>query len=380
MIAIPNGGTGGGLGGVVLDGGEFPATQAVLERISSEQCAGWEAEPEQVPSSLMMVIDNSSSMNREAPGGQNGETKWDVTRDALLAAVPGLTPRAGLPATVHVGFLFYPNKRTTIADAPVADVSQCLNIEAMVPIQPLGAFDAPHRALVRNSIQTAILNRSTMTHDAYKYAFENAVMNATTVGATYMVLITDGTPTVNLGCVDATGNNQQDVEPIVAEVTRVAQAGIKTFLIGSPGSERNREWLSRAAVIGGTALEGCSEAGPNWCHMDMTEAPDFSQALRDGLARIVGSVAPCLFDPPDVEGGDRIDRALTNVTYSSPRINGGNPVVVVRDDVGECTKGWRLVDDDKVELCPESCKTVQTDPEILVKVSYGCETEPKPPE
>lgn len=365
---------------MILDGGEFPATQEVLDRIKSQKCAGWEAEPEQLPSSLMMVIDNSRSMSHPAPGTQTGETKWDVTRDALLLAVPGMAPGDGLPAAMSVGFLFYPNKQTLIADQPAADVRRCLNIDAMVPVQPLGGFDAPHRTLVRNSIQNATLNLSTMTHDAYKYAFENGVLNAPTIGERYMVLVTDGTPTVNQGCVRATGDNLFDVEPIVAEVSRVAQAGIKTFLIGSPGSEDNRAWLSRAAVIGGTALKGCSEAGPNWCHMDMTEAPDFSQALREGLAHILGTIAPCLFDPPDVVVGGRIDRALTNVTYSSPEVDGGNPVVVVRDDVGECTQGWRLVDGDNVELCPETCKTVQSDSQMLVKVSYGCEAEPKPPE
>lgn len=378
VIIIPNAGSGGGINEMVLDGGEFPADQETLDRIRSERCASWETEPEELPASLMMVLDNSSSMNRVAPGAQNGETKWEVTRDALLRAVPGMMPGAGLPGTMGVGMLFYPNIKTEVTAAQ-GDLAQCLNTDALVPVVQLGGPDAPHRLAVRDSIQTAVLNRGTNTHDAFKYAFENGILKSTVGGERYMVLVTDGAPTINLGCTDATGNPAQDVEPIVEEVRRAAQAGVKTFLIGSPGSERNREWLSRAAVIGGTALPGCNEAGPNWCHMDMTEAPDFSEALRNGLAYIVGTVTPCKFDSPSVDGGGRIDAALTNVTYSSPEINGGNPVIVVRDDVGECTKGWRFFEEGKVELCPETCRAVQGDSKTLVKVSYGCAAVQSPP-
>lgn len=379
-IVIPNGGTGGGINGQILDGGEYPANQEIIDRINSEKCAGWEVEPEPIPVGIMLVMDNSSSMSRRAPGAPDDVTKWDVTRDSLLQAIPGVGGDPGLSAEMGIGLLFYPNKQTEINGTPAADVSRCLNTQALVPIQQLGPQGAPHRELVRNSIEEAVLIRSTPTHDAYKYALENGVLKSTLSGQRYMVLATDGTPTVSLNCVNPKPLDGVDPEPIVAEITRAAQLGIKTFLIGSPGSERNRPWMSRAAVIGGTALPGCVEAGPNWCHLDMTEAPDFSQALKAGLAHIVGSVTPCEYDTPTVEAGAKIDRALTNVTYTSPKINGGSPVLVVRDDVGECTKGWRLTADDRVELCPETCNVVRDDKSLVVKVSYGCEAEPKPPE
>lgn len=55
-------------------------------------------------------------MSHPAPGAQNEETKWEVTRDALLQAIRGVPPNAGLPAGMEVGFLCYPNQVTLAND------------------------------------------------------------------------------------------------------------------------------------------------------------------------------------------------------------------------------------------------------------------------
>lgn len=363
------GGSGGDPNFKRLDGGTFLASPQEIEQLTAKECAGWQAEPEGLSAVLMMVIDVSSSMNREAPGA-GGLSKWEVARAALLDAVVGTPANAGLPENIAVGLLFYPNQRTTITREG-GPLSMCLNTEAMVLPALLGPAGAPHRTLVANAIATVELNRSTPTHDAYTYGFDEGLLKSATLGERHMLLITDGTPTVVKNCMDG-----GDPRPIVDEITRVAQAGVKTFLIGVPGSERNRPWMSEAAVIGGTAIAGCSQAGPeNWCHMDMTTAPDFSQALRDGLARVAGAVIPCAYDTVTVEGGQRIDPTKTNVSYSGK----AGTFVVVRDDIGECTEGWKFNDQGLVELCPATCKTVQEDSEARVKVSYGCESLPGPP-
>jgi hypothetical protein len=149
---------------------------------------------------------------------------------------------------------------------------------------------------------------------------------------------------------------------------------IRTFLIGSPGSEPNREWMSRAAVIGGTALDGCREEGPNYCHMDMTTAPNFSQALVNGLAAIAGIVSPCSFEiPGNAANGGTIDPATTNVLVSQ----GSTHISIGRDDVGDCTDGFQIADN-IVTLCPETCSWVQADPTNTVEVVFGCDTLPPP--
>ena len=355
------------------DGGEIPITSTQVAALKSQACAGESVATEALPSVLELVIDTSSSMNRAAPGG--GGSKGEVTRAALLEAIVGVSG-PGLPASTGVGLIFYPNK--TVGPVPTSSqpVTTCVNTSAMVAPALLGAANAPHRTLIRNAIQQVQLATSTPTHDAYKYAFENGLSKASIPGRRFMLLITDGTPTLSLGCMNSSGGlSDQDPAPIVEQIRTVAAAGVKTFLIGSPGSEKNREWMSQAAVIGGTAPASCQVKGPNFCHMDMTTAPNFGEALRDGLAAVVGAITSCTFGFATPPPGRTISADNITVTMSSRTAS----TLVVRDDLGECTKGWHLTPDNQIELCPDTCAAVQADPLVSVDVMFGCDSPTRPP-
>lgn len=365
--------TSGGLpGNGSFDGGEVLLTPEQKDAITQQACAGLLTEGESLPSQLELVVDTSSSMKDTAPG--TNESKWAVTRDALLDAIVGVNG-PGLPASVAVGLLFYPNLQYTISKV-AEDVSKCVNTSAMVPIAPLGPKAGSQRTLIGTAINQVQLLLSTPTDDAYSYALDNALLPSTLPGKKFMLLITDGTPTLSKGCMNPSGQvTDVDPEPVVAEVTRAARAGIKTFLIGSPGSENNRNWMSRAAVIGGTAEPGCNVNGPNYCHMDMTTAGDFSQALRAGLAKVVGQVTPCTFTFADAPPGESIDAANINVILSSS----GQSSLVVRDDFGDCTQGWRLTADQEIQLCPDTCSQVKADAGVDISVLFGCGSLTEPP-
>lgn len=367
-------GTGGGSAiPSVYDGGSVLITEEELEQIRNDQCAGWESEGEELTSVIELVIDVSSSMNQAAPGNR-GQTKWDVTREALLEAIVG-TNGPGLPGSVAVGLLFYPNIEATINRTPGA-VDQCVNTGAMVPIDVLGGPNAAHRQSLGDAIRGVQLRQSTPTHDAYGYALDNGLLPTRLPGEKFMLLITDGAPTLLQGCMNESGNlNSVDPQPIVQEITRAAEERVRTFLIGSPGSEPNRTWMSTAAVIGGTAPAGCNVNGPDYCHMDMTTAPDFSAALRAGLARVAGAVAPCRYTFAEPPAGMAVDRDKINVVLSSSQ----GRVLVVRDDVGDCTEGWQLTDEDEILLCPDSCNQVQSEGGVVVDVIFGCESRILPP-
>lgn len=357
----------------VYDGGSVIITEEELEDIRNDQCAGWESEGEELTSVIELVIDVSSSMNQAAPGNR-GQTKWDVTREALLEAIVGANG-PGLPASVAVGLLFYPNMEATINRTP-GTVNQCVNTGAMVPIEVLGGPNAAHRQSLGNAIRDVQLRQSTPTHDAYRYALDNGLLPTRLPGEKFMLLITDGAPTLLQGCTNESGNlNAVNPQPIVQEITRAAEERVRTFLIGSPGSESNRTWMSTAAVIGGTAPAGCNVNGPDYCHMDMTSAPDFSAALRAGLARVAGAVAPCRYTFAEPPTGMAVDREKINVVLSSSR----GRVLVVRDDIGDCTEGWQLTDNDEILLCPDSCDQVQSEGGVVVDVIFGCESRILPP-
>lgn len=374
VIELPDGGGTVIPGDGTHKGGEIPITKAQADAIKTDSCAGESIEGESLPAVLELVIDVSSSMNDTAPG--TSRSKWEVTRDALINAIPGPASGGGLGSSLGVGLLFYPNMKATIGASP-QDVNMCVNTKAMVAPAALGGTTGAQRTLVRNSIQQAQLQTSTPTHDAYKHAFENGISKTTLAGKRFMLLITDGTPTLSLGCVNATGTQlaSVDPEPIVKEVQRAANAGIKTFLIGSPGSEGNRNWMSRAAQIGGTAPDGCSPNGPTYCHMDMTTAPDFSKALQDGLAKVAGQIAPCEYTFGVPPSGQTIDPNKINVLLRS----GSDNTLVVRSDEATCSKGWQLTANNEIHLCSDTCKAVQSDSSTSVDVVFGCQSLQEPP-
>ncbi len=76
------------LGLVPLDAANDPTTQA---------CAGSTWEPPPISVALELLIDVSTSMTQQPPAVTPGDTrsKWEITRDALIAAVDHL------PATVE---------------------------------------------------------------------------------------------------------------------------------------------------------------------------------------------------------------------------------------------------------------------------------------
>ena len=100
------------------------------------------------------------------------------------------------------------------------------------------------------------------------------------------MLATDGIP-LDYKCAS------NDLASVVSVASEGTKNGIKTFVIGSPGSESARRSLSQMAQAGGTASEGCSNDGsPRYCHFDMTEEEDFAGALRElGLGSSITDVA-----------------------------------------------------------------------------------------
>jgi hypothetical protein len=163
---------------------------------------------------------------------------------------------------------------------------------------------------------------------------------------------------------------------VVDEIAGASELGIRTFVIGAPGSEQGyetgedyRPWLSRAAVVGGTAPSGCDEDGPDYCHMDMTEAPDFSAALNEGLAQIAGQLNSCTYVVPPPPSGQEIDMSQVNLIVS---FGSGSSELVLRDDNGDCSEGWQLDADQQIILCGATCERVQNDMQAHVELLFGC--------
>jgi hypothetical protein len=300
-----------------------------------------------------------------------------VTTAALKEAL------AGLPGTTPVGMLIYPYQDGGESSSE-RDPSECVYFDPMVSVAPLRAAGSAQRTALDAYLDGVdgrlhANNYGTPTHDAYNHAL--AELAASTFdGSKFMLLITDGQPTYSENCVgDGMTIHPVDEQPIVDAIAAASAQGIKTFVIGSPGSEENvstgadsRGWLSRAAEEGGTATAGCSHSGPNYCHFDMVEEPDFGAGLERALGQIAGQIVACDYTLPIPPAGETLELDTVNVVYTS---GDGDLTLLLRDDAPDCEVGWHLTQDDThVELCTDSCAAVKADEQARLELLFGCAT------
>ncbi|HKO90690.1 MAG TPA: vWA domain-containing protein [Polyangiaceae bacterium] len=324
----------------------FDATQA---------CVGQQAGTELAPAIVELLVDTSLSMDEQAPGSRR--SKWLETRDVVLEGINLM------PSTTSVGVVFYP-------DVEVG-ADPCFDGEADIEIDSLGGMGSTQRSQILEAFRDEEPRGSTPTHDAYRYALSQ-VSASTNPGQRFLVLITDGTPTYALGC---RGSGQQqdpaDPTPLIPEAASALARGIKTFVIGSPGSEGARRSLSQMAEAGGTASQGCSHDGPIFCHFDMTERPDFTTSLRDALASISGLALSCAYDIPPPPNGSTLDPSKVNVLFTP---QGGEREVIGQSPNGSCTDGWQYSgNQSQILLCGDTCDRVKASAG-QVSLEFGCTT------
>ncbi len=377
-----NSGDGNGSGGAMLtfgsggSGASSGSGDPVLNAGTGglEACTGVTIEPESVPAILQIVLDNSLSMNSMTPS-TGGQSKWAVTRAALEETIKSL------PRGFQVGLVYFPNVQLS-QGTTARDVSACVNTQSVVPIADLGGANSPARQALIDSLESVQPIGATPTHDAYNYGLNESLLKASDKVARYMLLMTDGGPTLELGCI-GTGllSDPRPTQPIINSIAAaLTDHNIKSFLVGVPGTEDignqthddGRPWMSTAAVMGGTAVPGCNVSGPNYCHIDISQATDFSAALKAGLGYITRQIVACTYDIPATgDNGDPIDPSLINVLYTP---GGGTQTVIKKDDNTACQDGWQLVGN-QVVLCPSTCNTVKNDALGQFQLLFGCKTE-----
>ncbi|HEY2404606.1 MAG TPA: vWA domain-containing protein [Polyangiaceae bacterium] len=376
MLAGGAGGVGNGTGGAggigitgMHDGGTVPVTGDQLTMILSSACVSNHQQGTAVPSVLELVVDTSGSMGEAPMGSPRGTpTKWVSTQGALESAITGLSD------TTAVGVLLYPNMNPQPSDTARA-VSACVAVNKIVPIDVLGATGSGQRMTLQNTFQNAMPQGSTPTDDAYRYALVAGMDAYASTAQKFMLLITDGAPTYSQNCVgNGNANSVVDPQPIIDDIANALKNGVRTFVIGSPGSEvgpngmDERVWLSQAARAGGTATAGCVDTGPNFCHFDMTTATDFGAALAMGLGQISSQLDTCTYTIPPAPSGMAIDTSQINVVLS---LSTGSEIINP-DNVGDCTEGWQINAMGEIILCADTCARAKADPSAKVDLVFGC--------
>jgi Mg-chelatase subunit ChlD len=338
-------------------------------------CDGWSVEPEIAPSAVVFVVDVSGTMN-SSTDSTGDATKYDVTRDALKLAL------SGLPDNLQVGLTFYPNMNNGGSRTDATDLNPCINQSDDVAVGVLGATGAPQRKALLAALDAVMPNSkgATPTHDAFNIARDMLAKQPADVGK-YIAILTDGQPTLLEGCYGrAAPKTPEEAQPIIDAIGAAYDSlSLKTFLVGSPGSEENqgtgedvRGWLSAAARAGQTSTTAdCSDNGPNYCHLDMTQAADFGAALTAGLDTIAKRVVvKCLYDVPVAPDGQTIDPNSTNLVYGDGT---GASYLVLQNGAETCDKGFHFINDmTMIEICGSTCEQLTSNAKASLSLLFGC--------
>ena len=395
-------GTGGGDAFVVAAGGteEGPVDASTFD---GRACAGTELDAKLLPSNLLFVIDVSSSMGCNLPPIQTtasceqkpeklqktAPSKWETVKPQLktaIAKLPSLSPNWG------AGVVYFPAK---------SDVGGIENRCAVTnaPHVPVAVVDAMQLEKINKSLDEVKTEGWTPAIGALWSAYDYMHATLKSPGNDFVIFVTDGTPKPE--CHDqvsdpksAAEEFEEDKAYFLDKVLGMAdQAGIHTFVIGVPGSEGAREFLSTVAKRGKTALNAdcvCSgkycadhasaSADAGNCHFDMTDSQlDLAGALSDAFAKIATKTISCNLDVPTAVGKE-VDYSLVNVTFTPST---GATESIPQDNSKACNdaNGWQYnANKTHILLCGAACEKVKADIKGQLKVVLGCQTTTNTPQ
>ena len=207
----------------------------------------------------------------------------------------------------------------------------------------------------------------------------------------YVVVLTDGVPTLGQNCADSAGCDlgvsEAQYQTYIDAVAAAYAAGLQTYVIGVPGSENTsqvtcdgvmqydpRTKLSQVATAGGTATPGCSDAGPNFCHIDLTNPNiDFVTELTNAIGMITSAVASCQYQvPPPSNPNLQLNYNQIEIRYYAA--DSANYVLLPRNDGCPTPDGWQYTDatNTGIVLCADTCTMVQVDPQARIEIYFGC--------
>jgi hypothetical protein len=284
-----------------------------------------------VPGNLVVVFDQSDSMNQAftEPNGMSGGPKYKVAEDAIAAAV---SADANL---LNVGAIFFPTKATGNVCSGVDPIGTPPQIKiepgSMFVTDFKNHFSAPGWTLILGTPTKVALDRTNL-------ALPDP---SPLMGARAVVLVTDGAPTCDTVQAD-----------ILAPVQAMFSRGIKTFVVGLPGSANASNSLNAIAMAGGTNTY-VSPADP------MTLQMAFAQIASD----VLGTCTITLNPPPQ-------DPNLVHLLVTDAADPNG--IEIPRVTSGD---GWTLSPDGKTATLDGAvCAKAKAGGYTSIKFVYGCPT------
>jgi hypothetical protein len=334
-----NGSAGSGFGGGINVGGASNNGSGG----SGGQCANIDIAFEKIIPTIMLLIDQSSSMtdSKLDPDDDNSPNRWDALKSALLGNASVIK---ALQGEVRFGIMFYSGQQQT------AEAGACLLLTTEQP--KLNNFQAITDAYPANTIN------NTPTAESHIAAIVE-LKKATEPGPRFVILATDGNPD---RCQDVNQDNDTDTISKDISVQALNDAftkdGIGTFVIGVSKNSVDRDHLRQLALAGqgkdiSLADELFYEVGTQ-------------QELSGAISTIVTGARPCSFT---------LDATITPDAAPKGTVTIDTQTVPLND-----TNGWQLVGNDTVKFVGTACDQIKAGA-TNVSASFPCNTggvTPKP--
>ena len=314
-------GTGGEAGTSAGAGGKVPPTT----------CADTRVHASKVPPTVILVIDQSSSMDDNFGGAGS---RWDVLRDFLLGQPDGLI--ASLQSQVSFGLALYSAESGGQNPDPIGE---CPQVTTVTP--SLDNFDA-----IQAIYGSADTIEDTPTGDSIDRIVEDLGLADPDADPNPVVFIlaTDGEPDQ---CEQL--DPQEGQGEAIAAVENAYKLGIRTFVIsvGDDIGEEHQQDIANAGL----------GLGPGGDAQYWRAGDD--QTLREALLDIVGGQLTCEVQLQGaVESGDP---CLGSVTLNGVEL-GCN-----QDD------GWELSTPHTIRLLGQACDELKTKDDVLLEVAFPCD-------
>jgi Mg-chelatase subunit ChlD len=243
---------------------------------------------------ILFVVDRSGSMNCNLPpltdsktcestatrADPNQPSKWEVITSTLSTAFDKLIPKDDT-VKIRAGLSYFSSDDRCGARS--------------APTIPLADVTQPQVELLRGSLKKQTPAGATPIVGATVLAYKELYTQSAPGTAAHVILLTDGADSCGSDYDKMVGPGDHVADLLGVQAPDAAKVGIKTWVIGAPGSEGARNMLSHLAVAGGTrSSDSCNpgDAGnpeSGSCHYDMTTG-DFQTALETALEHIVAVV------------------------------------------------------------------------------------------
>jgi hypothetical protein len=382
-------GAGTGLDGSAPSGGSGPSapdatvSQCGQSIVGLGKCGAQTVAAKVRHPNMLIVLDKSGSTDTK-PDGFNVSI-WEGLKSALSSALDGAKDR------IAFGLDLFPAPANPSAGAiPINDCNdRCCEMptapDLTVPIES-GATGVPK---IINALSATGPGGGTPTAAALARAYEyyTTGAGASLDGDKYVMLATDGGPNCNAGvhcdgdpnmctfnldkrcppngttvvncCAGAANLGCLDDKSTIDQITKLAGAGIKTFVVGIPGTEAYSSFLDQFATAG---QETNPNGPPLYYRVDAAGGvAGLTKVFTDITTQLVTSCEIQLDAPP--RDPNQVNVAIDCQVVGSSGTDG--------------TDGWILdqtTDPQKIVLQGTLCRWVQHQGAQRVDLVFGCPT------